>query len=108
MNHEVQNDYQKWYAIIGDNGFCYTTSDVDIVNALKVLHRVTIIELQNQDLARDYSYCAYAGRWFMRNSWMGKGIQLPLNLPPEYLFVDPEFEAREGGRNLPYFPGLLL
>lgn len=106
-NHEIQNEDRNWYAVIGDNGFGYTASDVDIVNALKTLHRVAIIQLPNQDLAKAYSYCAYTGRWFMRNGWMGKGIQLPLNLPPEYLYIDPEYEAREGGRNLPYFPALL-
>lgn len=97
----------KWFALIGDNGFGYTSSEAEIIEALRSLHRPSVIFLPNQDSARAYALNAYAARWFMRNGWMGQQITIPVNLPPDYLYLDPEYEAREGGRQLPYFPALL-
>lgn len=107
MEQTVQICNQKWYAIVGDNGFGYVSSEVDIIEGLRKLHHATIFELPSQDAARQYAYCAYSARWFMRNSWMGNGLELPVNLPGDYLYIDPQFEAREGGKQLPYFPALL-
>ena len=107
MEHTIQPCRQKWYAVVGDNGFGYVSSEVDIIDSLRKLLHVTVIQMANQDDARHYAYCAYASRWFMRNGWMGQQIELPINLPSDYLYIDPKFEEREGGRQLPYFPALV-
>ncbi len=107
MEQIIQKCSAKWFAVVGDNGFGYTSSDAEIVESLRKLHRVTVFELPNQDFARYYAYNAYAARWFMRNTCFGKSIELPVNLPPDYIFVDQDFEQREGGRTVPYFPALL-
>ena len=107
MDNVAQNCSPKWYAIIGDNGFGYVSSEVDIVDGLRTLYRATLFQMPDQAAARHYAYCAYAGRWFMRNGWMGMQMQIPTNVPTGYLYVDPEFEAREGGKELPFFPALL-
>ncbi len=107
MDKDIQSYSPVWFAVVGDNGFGYVSSEVDIVEAVRKLRQLVVVQLPNQESARNYAYSAYAGRWFMRNAWAAVSIKLPANLPPDYIFLDPEFEKREGGKTLPFFPALL-
>lgn len=97
----------RWFSIVGNNGMCITTYEYRMIEAIRKLIMVTVMEFDNAESARGYAYSAYAGRFFMRNNHLGVVPQLPIHFPAECLWIDPDFEAREGNRGISgYFPGL--
>ena len=98
----------RWFAIVGDNGMGFTSSEGVVLEGLKMLKNVTVMQMPNLDSARNYSFNAYASRFLMRNLHAGVYPVVPINLSPDYIFIDSDFEKREGQKTVGYFPALLL
>lgn len=99
----------RWFSIVGNNGMCITAQEFRLLEAIRKLTLVTVMEFSDTESARGYAYAAYLGRFFMRNNHLGIVPQLPLNLPAECLWMDPDYEAREGNRGISgYFPGIAV
>lgn len=98
----------RWFAIVGDNGLGFTSSEGVVLEGLQLLKNVTVMQMPSLDAARNYSFNAYASRFLMRNFHAGVYPIVPINLSADYIFVDPDFERREGQKTVGYFPALLL
>lgn len=97
---------KRYFAVVGDNGFGYTTSDGVVLEAMGKLKNLTVTELSSEQIAYQYAVCAYASRFMMRNHVNGIGASVPMYLPPDELFIEADFEKREGSKALSYFPGI--
>lgn len=104
--NEMKQD--RWFAVCGDNGFAFTTQEFVIVSGIRKLRNVSIMEFQNRELASYYARAAYVSRFMMRNYSLAIAPQIIINQPADYLWIDPDFEAREGGKNMLYFPGISM
>ena len=98
----------RYFAIVGDEGFTYTNSIGVVMEAFGKLNNVSIMELSNETLAYQYAMCSYCGRFMMRNFEQSVQPCVPLNLPLNALFIDENFQAREGDSVQPYFPGISI
>ena len=97
----------RWFAIVGNNGMCITEQEFRLIEAIRALKMVAVMEFGTEGAARTYVYAAYNGRFVMRNNHLGIAPQMPVHLPAECLWVDPDYEAREGERGgAGYFPGI--
>ena len=97
---------KQWWSVVGDNGFGYTCYEGVVLEGIKNLRNLSVMTMPNEEAARQYSFAAYFGRYCMRNYNGGQQPKLPVNLPPDCIFYDKEFDAREGNRVLNYFPGI--
>lgn len=98
----------RWYAIIGDNGMAFTSSEGVVLEGIQTLRNVTIFQMPTEEAAKNYAYVAYISRFMMRNYALGVNPLVPVNLPVDCIFYDQDFEKREGQATLSYFAGLLL
>lgn len=96
----------RYFAIVGDEGFTYTNSIGVVMEAFGKLNNVSIMELTNETMAYQYAVCAYVNRFMMRNFTYAVQPIIPLNLPLNCCYIDENFQAREGERQNTYFPGL--
>lgn len=96
----------RYWALVGDNGFGITCFDGIVLDAVQRFHNISIMEMPSEEIARQYAYAAYYSRFVMRNFMNGAQAKMPVNLPLDYLFFDPDFEEREGTRRGLYFPGI--
>ena len=103
MNYQ---NIERYFSIVGDNGFCYTTSIPMIIEVIYNLRNATVMEMQSEEGARKYAICAYCSRFYLRNFRAGIPPMVPFNLPPNNAYYDLDFEKREGGVNGSYIPGL--
>ena len=111
MNDEKINVIQaevedRYWALVGDNGFGITCFDGIVLDAIQRFLNISVMEMPSEEMARRYAYSAYYGRFIMRNFMTGALAKMPVNLPLDYLFFDPDFEEREGNRRQLYFPGI--
>lgn len=107
MSHVVDIS-NRYFAIVGDDGFCYTNAIGVVMEAFNKMHNVSIMEFSNGTTAYQYAVCAYCSRFFMRNFKQSIPPCVPLNLPINALFIDENFQAREGDSVQPYFPGISI
>ena len=96
----------RYWALVGDNGFGITCFDGIVLDAIQRFRNISIMEMPSEEAARRYAYAAYYCRFVMRNFMNGAQAKIPVNLPLDFLFFDPDFEAREGNRRQLYFPGI--
>ena len=101
-------DEERYWSIVGDNGFGMACHEAVLIEGIRKFRNVSIMEFPSEELARRYAYAAYFCRFVMRNAQSGISPKIPVNLPMNQLFIDPDFEAREGNRHLAYFPGIPL
>lgn len=99
-------DNKRYYAVVGDNGYAFTTMDGLIIEAVRVLRNVSIMEMPDELSAQRYAVAAYCNRYIMRNFSLGGYPMIPLNLPVDELYIDEDFDKREGEKCLSYFPGI--
>lgn len=85
----------RWFSIIGDNGLCFTNNDYYVISALRKLVSCEIMEVANETQAKRYAYERYVAKFLGKNSNFGIQVQLPINLPPNTLWVDNDYEIRE-------------
>ena len=97
---------ERYWAIIGDNGFGITCFDGIVLDAIQRFRNISVMEFSTEEMARRYAFAAYYNRFVMRNFMAGAPPKIPVNLPLDYLFFDPDFEEREGNRRQLYFPGI--
>ena len=108
-NNLVENVQElRWYAIIGDNGMGFTSSEGIVFEGIRTLRNVTVFQMPSEEAAERYAYTAYVSRFMMRNYALGINPTVPINLPKDCIFYDQDFEKREGQAKLSYFAGLLL
>ena len=86
---------ERWFSIVGDNGFCFTYNDYYVISALRKLVSCEIMEVANENQAQIYAYERYVAKFFGRNRDFGIQVQLPINLPPNTLWIDKDYEIRE-------------
>lgn len=96
----------RYWAIVGDNGFGITCFDGVVLEAIQRFRNLSVMEFSTEEMARRYAFAAYYNRFIMRNFMAGAPPKIPVNLPLDCLFFDPDFEAREGNRRQLYFPGI--
>lgn len=99
-------DRERYWSIVGDNGFGVVSHEAVLIEGVRKFGNVSIMELPSEEMARRYAYAAYYSRFVMRNAQCGISAKMPVNLPINQLFIDPDFEEREGNRHLTYFPGI--
>ena len=97
---------KRYFAVVGDNGFGYITSDGVVLESMRKLKNLTVMEMPSETIAYQYAVCAYVSRFVMRNYANGIGASVPMYLPPDELFIEADFEQREGSKALSYFPGI--
>lgn len=97
---------ERYWAIVGDNGFGITCFDGVVLEAIQRFRNLSVMEFSTEEMARRYAFAAYYNRFVMRNFMAGAPPKIPVNLPLDCLFFDPDFEAREGNRRQLYFPGI--
>lgn len=85
----------RWFGITGDNGMCITFQEGHLIEAIRALINVEIVECPNELVARNLVYKNYISRFIMRNSAYGIAPKLPANLPTELLWVDKNYDERE-------------
>lgn len=106
-NQEIQAEVDvRFWSLVGDNGFGITCFDGIVLDAIQRFRNISIMEMPSEEAARRYAYAAYYCRFVMRNFMNGAQAKIPVNLPLDVLFFDPDFEAREGNRRQLYFPGI--
>lgn len=109
INNVANNEMKRFYVIAGDNGFGVFTTEAGILDAVRKLHRITVTELTDEQFALQYGVAAYCNRFIMRNYTRGIAPMLPINMPVDVLYIDEDYEQREGNRiKGPFFPGLLM
>ena len=108
VNFANEGTQPRWFAVVGNNGVCITTQEFRLIEALRALKCVAIMEFIDEGRARQYVYAAYVSRFFMRNSHLGITPSMPIHLPAEVVWVEEDYETREGNYNLQnqYFPGI--
>lgn len=97
---------ERYWAIVGDNGFGITCFDGIVLDAIQRFRNISVMEMPSEETARQYAYAAYYSRFVMRNFMNGAQAKMPVNLPLDFLFFDPDFEEREGNRRRLYSPGI--
>ena len=98
----------RWFALVGDNGMGFTSSEGVVIEGIQKLRNVTIFQMPSAEAAKNYAYAAYISRFMMRNYALGVNPLVPVNLPADCIFYDQDFAKREGNATLSYFAGLLL
>lgn len=86
---------KRLFSIIGDNGLCFTDDDYYVISALRKLVSCEIMEVANGNQAQLYAYERYVAKFLGRNSNFGIQVKLPINLPPNTLWIDEDYEIRE-------------
>lgn len=95
----------RYWSLVGDNGFGITCFDAIVLEAIQRFRNISIMEMPSEETARQYAYTAYYSRFVMRNFMSGAQPKIPVNLPLDVLFFDPDFEEREGIVGDCTFPG---
>lgn len=96
----------KYYAVVGDNGYLYTSCGSMVYESLGKLRNLTVTEFADEIMAHQYAIYAYTTRFMMRNYYKGISPKIPVNLQRDVFFIDQDFEKREGEKQLPIFPGI--
>lgn len=86
---------KRWFSIVGNNGLCFTDNDYYVISALRKLVSCEIMEVANENQAKLYAYERYVAKFFGNNNNLGIQVQLPINLPPNTLWIDKDYEIRE-------------
>ena len=86
---------ERWFSIVGDNGMCLTKYPFYVIEALQKLIFCEVIEVSSESQARRYACERYIARFFSRNQNLGIQPCVPMNLPPDTLWVDNDYENRE-------------
>lgn len=103
---KIENNKQ-WYAVTADNGFAYADNVVLISTLLESWIKPTVMPMPSKEEAFRYALQAYLARFYSRNYAQGYIPRLPINLLPNALFEDADYNDREGnGGGKPPFPGL--
>ncbi|MBR3723368.1 MAG: hypothetical protein IKN12_11520 [Selenomonadaceae bacterium] len=89
----------RWFGIVGDNGFCVTRHEFRIIEAIRLIKNISIKEFFDENSAKQRVYYTYTSRFMSRNFNFGIQPQVPIGVPAELVWIDPDFEAREGKRN---------
>lgn len=85
----------RYFAIVGANGVCVTSQEFMLVEATRKLFNVQITEFPDAEMARSFVYKTYCGNFFARNYHLGITMTIPMALPTEFLWIDPDYENRE-------------
>ena len=85
----------RYFGIVGTNGVCVTGQEYTLIEATRKLFNVQIAEFPDAEMARSFVYKTYCGNFFARNYHLGVSMSIPLNLPTEFLWIDPDYEKRE-------------
>ena len=94
LNSAMQKP-MRYFAAVETNGVCVTGQEYMLIEATRKLFNVQIAEFPDAEMAKSFVYKTYCGNFFARNYYLGVSMSIPLNLPTEFLWIDPDYDKRE-------------
>lgn len=95
FNNLAISKSERWFGIVGENGMCLTKYPFYVIEALQKLILCEVMEFVSESQARLYACERYIARFFSRNYHLGIQPYVPMNLPPNTLWIDNDYENRE-------------